>query len=717
MEDLSYFLGFSLSTVFNFTGNNESTLMIGSQSNQYSKGSEYSKNPGNDPGFAFLLFSQPGNQKIINPFELNGIDGIQFKDASSGQYKKLCVSSAGNFNGDGKPDLLFGSIDNSGNLGVDYLVFNPSGNFLSPIQYLNNLSQSEGIIIQDQPLIVSHNDDFKLRLGSQLAYGNFNTREYTTLILLSLGYPNEQLSRVGFIFGGPNRNTFGSPFSISRLNGINGFNLQTDFTYNFQSVSSIGDINDNGLDDVGIITKEQTYTGVLFGRSGPFNPFEIFDDRKLDGQQGFRIPQSITLINSAGNPDQDKFNDFIACASTRLGSGACWFIRGRDSFPSTFNLTEEKGIITFTTNKTEDFFGLSAGAFFNSDLYIGAPGDGAGTLYVLPSNTLRKLPDGTYNINELIQKNMGFKVIDSKGLTKQLGFAATSLENFNGRPAFAVSAPMTTIDNETRGKVFVFYHNATDTSQELDVNQLNGENGFIISTENNEPIYANGMETFDASLRSNVIPDVSMRGPSATQQSTAFRAISGVYRTFFSTPKSSLPQKNIPQKEENIQETTAWNHMGHSIHSGATQAVTNIMHHEGHSPHAIRVTSNLFYFATYFMAASIRHAQTPQNDSWQVLQLATLDTVNLFVARFTMDAISDTCALLSNAVKPHSTSVSSMFSFLSHASQKAKNIVPFVNKMDPVHILEAIGTVEVFDKITQEATREAIEETYLRMKL
>jgi Ca2+-binding RTX toxin-like protein len=127
---------------------------------------------------------------------------------------------------------------------------------------------------------------------------------------------------------------FGASFNLSALNGSNGFAINGIATYDGSgsSVSSAGDVNGDGFDDLIIgansaspngINSGQSY--VVFGSNSGFSA--SFNLSTLNGSNGFAINGiagydfSGESVSSAGDVNGDGFDDLIIGARAADGNG------------------------------------------------------------------------------------------------------------------------------------------------------------------------------------------------------------------------------------------------------------------------------------------------------------------------------------------------------------------------------------------------------------
>ncbi|MEH2046453.1 beta strand repeat-containing protein [Nostoc sp.] len=384
-------------------------------------------------GESYVVFgSKGGFDAQFNLSPLNGTNGFIVK--SIRDYSGNSASSAGDINGDGVNDLIIGAIgadpnglDDYYDLWQSYVVFGRKGGFGAQFN-LKTLNGTNSFTIN----AINTGDG----LGSG---GDINGDGVDDLIIgTPSASPNGQGSGQSYVVFG-SKGGFGAQFNVSTLNGTNGFTINgiNAGDYSGSSISSAGDINGDGVDDLIIGAFAASPNGqssgqsyVVFGSKGGFGA--QFNLSNLNGTNGFLInginPRNYLgiSISSEGDINSDGIDDLIIGASSASpngqGSGQSYVVFGsKGGFGAQFNLATLNGTNGFTINgiNTYDNLGTSvnsAGDFNGDDiddLIIGARGAS---------------PNGQ-------SSGQSYVVFGSKG-----GFGAQfNLSNLNGTNGFLIN--------------------------------------------------------------------------------------------------------------------------------------------------------------------------------------------------------------------------------------------------------------------------------------
>ncbi len=228
--------GESVSGAGDFNGDGIDDLMIGSA---YADGN----------GVAYVVFGHTGS--FSSPIELPGLSGSNgfiINGAADGNRFGGSLSGAGDVNGDGIDDVIIGArraTPNQNREGSSYVIFGKTGSFTNPLD-VSGLDGSDGFVING---IESYDRSGKAVSSA----GDINGDGFADVIIgAEYAAPAGDIAN-GFsyvIFG--KNNGFDPVIELSNLDGNNGFAIvgADEFEYSGKSVSSAGDVNGDGVDDI-----------------------------------------------------------------------------------------------------------------------------------------------------------------------------------------------------------------------------------------------------------------------------------------------------------------------------------------------------------------------------------------------------------------------------------------------------------------------------------
>ena len=290
-------------------------------------------------------------------------------------------------------------------------------------------------------------------------------------------------------------NGFNGVLDVQQLNGSNGFTIINDAD-NDSLLAGIGDINADGIDDIGVASL--TGTRIVFGSDEGFSTnLEVSD---LNGENGFIIDTPATDIKRAGDVNGDGVADFIignanASPNGLTGAGVSYVVFGRAAgFPASLSTSALDGsngfaIIGISSEDRSGNFVSGAGDFNNDgfgDVLIGAPyqtTDGkaeAGAAYLVLG--AGEFP-AALSLADVTQGNgLVFHGSDIQDLA---GAAVAPVGDINhdGIDDIAIGAPSKGpfgIPSDYPGEVYVLFGgNFADTTTVFE-SDLDGNNGFVL---------------------------------------------------------------------------------------------------------------------------------------------------------------------------------------------------------------------------------------------
>jgi VCBS repeat-containing protein len=440
---------------------------------------------------------------FLNLSDLNGLNGFTLNGIGSSNYAGTSVSGAGDINGDGIDDLIIGARGTN----QSYVVFGTSNGFAASFN-LSTLNGNNGFTLNT----VSANDFSETSVSSA---GDVNGDGFDDLIIgVKDADPNgkNNAGQSYVVFG--KSSGFAANFNLSSLNGSNGFTLNgiTSGDRAGTSVSSAGDINGDGFDDLIIgapgvdldFNFEVGQSYVVFGKSNGFSA--NFDLSTLNGSNGFAINGINSddalgfSVSGAGDINGDGFDDLIlsapdAAPNGNSYAGQSYVVFGKSNgFSANFDLSTLNGSNGFTLNGIDinDASGISVngGGDINGDgiddliigAFLAAPNGNvySGETYVVfgKSNGF----SANFDLSTLNGSN-GF-TINGIAANDRSGISVSSAGDINGDGigdliiGAANAAPN---GNSLAGQSYVVFGKSSGFAASLNLSTLNGSNGFILN--------------------------------------------------------------------------------------------------------------------------------------------------------------------------------------------------------------------------------------------
>ena len=332
--------GQAVATAGDVNGDGYSDILIGARMADYSE--EYT-----DTGESYLIFGRAsGFSASVDLSSLDGVSGTVFNGLiGNGSLIGFSVSTAGDVNGDGYADILIGAAWADFLLGVNtgaaYVVFGQTNGFGASLD-LASLDGTKGFVLKG----VDAEDYTGASVNSA---GDINGDGYDDILIGAKQADPDGDTDAGetyVVFG--KSGSFGASLDLSSLDGTNGFVLEgiDASDYSGSSVSTAGDVNGDGYDDVLIgayyadpngSMSGETY--LVFGKSESFD--SSLDLSTLNGTNGITFKgvdaenYSGRSVSTTGDVSGDGYDDILISAPwADLGensmAGETYLYYGRD---------------------------------------------------------------------------------------------------------------------------------------------------------------------------------------------------------------------------------------------------------------------------------------------------------------------------------------------------------------------------------------------------
>jgi Ca2+-binding RTX toxin-like protein len=433
--------------------------------------------------------------RVIDLSFLSPSQGFIIQGDASGDYLGSSVSSAGDVNGDGIDDLIVGAPwgDNGGSYaGEAYVIFGKAGG-LSDID-LSSLFASDGFIIQG--------DTASDEAGGSVSFaGDVNGDGIDDLIVgaSSGDYGASYVGEAYVIFG---KTTGFSNIDLSTLSPAEGFIIGGDAAFDRTglSVSSVGDVNGDGIDDLIVGAPRGDNGGrdageayVIFGKTTGFSNIDLSTLSPANGFiiQGERASDWAGFsVSSAGDVNGDGIDDLIVGAPRGGNGGEAYVIFGKTTGFSNIALAALSPADGFTIqgDAAGDNLGWSVSSAGDvngdgiDDLIVGEPGGNDGGNYAGEAYVIFGRAAGTRADIDLstLSAGDGF-TIQGDVAYNHAGFSVASAGDINGDGIddLIVGAPFGDYGANNTGEAYVIFGKTTGFSN-IDLTSLSAADGFII---------------------------------------------------------------------------------------------------------------------------------------------------------------------------------------------------------------------------------------------
>lgn len=311
--------GTSVSSAGDVNGDGYDDILIGAY---------YNKEGGTGAGQTYLVLGKPSGWAVDTP--LNHADA-SFIGESQYDYSGYSVSTAGDVNGDGFDDILIGAYgnDENGDLsGQTYLIFGKAAGWAMDMP----LSQANASFIGE------NSSDFSGYSVSSA--GDVNGDGFDDILIGAYGNSaaGSSAGKTYLIRG----RAAGWAMNIPLNQADASFAGEAQYDYSGYSVSSAGDVNGDGLDDILIGAYGNDGNGyfsgqsyLIFGKeSGWANDMPLSQaDASFTGEHDYDYSGS--SVSSAGDVNGDGFDDVLIGAKynsfSSLRAGQTYIIYGKST--------------------------------------------------------------------------------------------------------------------------------------------------------------------------------------------------------------------------------------------------------------------------------------------------------------------------------------------------------------------------------------------------
>lgn len=423
----------------------------------------------------------------------------------------------------------------------------PKQNSINTID-LANLKPIQGFTINDEE------SDRRSVPGSVSDAGDINHDGFDDIMISRPGANidgKQEAGKVYVIFGTEQLSNVGN-INVRDLDGSNGFAIEgvEEFGQFGGSISSAGDVNDDGIDDI-IISAPDVNIGdndfggkgfVVFGNSQIGNSGKL-KSSELDGSKGFAIESDETFtqtghsVSGAGDFNHDGVDDIIiATSASKPEITAKNYVVFGDSElgkSGTFNLLDVNGsnglVIVDNPNRYLFNFVGSAGDVNDDgidDVVIGSPTAGNDTVIYGIDSVESGRPGSGRGYVVFGREDFGSEELNISSLDGQDGFAIEidSVGGFFGRSVGRAGdlnhdgVDDVAIGGTLAGSHVIFGNQNLNSISKIDTKTLDGRNGFSLLGVEFEDLFGSSVSNV-GDFNGDGLDDLAVAAPSAKTSS------------------------------------------------------------------------------------------------------------------------------------------------------------------------------------------------------